>query len=55
MICVNLDIGHFTAEVASRLISPEKYHERVVTLHIKDRKKSQGPNMPFGQGEYSDG
>ena len=22
-----------------------------MTLHVKDRKKGQGPNMPFGQGD----
>ncbi len=50
-ICVNLDIGHFTAAGYDPIEFLQKYHERVVTLHIKDRKKSQGPNMPFGQGD----
>ena len=50
-ICVNLDIGHFTAAGYDPIEFLEKYHDRVVTLHIKDRKKAQGPNMPFGQGD----
>jgi L-ribulose-5-phosphate 3-epimerase UlaE len=29
----------------------EKHHKRIVSLHLKDRKKNNGPNMPFGQGE----
>jgi sugar phosphate isomerase/epimerase len=50
-IAVNLDIGHFTAAGYDPMEFLEKYHERVVTLHIKDRKKNQGPNMPFGEGD----
>src|SRR3954451_8063785 len=46
-ICANLDIGHFTAAGYDPIPFLEKYHDRIVTLHIKDRKKSQGPNMPF--------
>ena len=28
-----------------------QHHDRIVTLHIKDRKKNHGPNMPLGQGD----
>ena len=24
---------------------------RITTLHLKDRKKNDGPDMPFGQGD----
>ncbi len=48
----NIDVGHFTA---GNSISPagfiEKYHDRITNLHLKDRKKDQGPNMPWGQGD----
>ncbi len=48
----NLDIGHF---VAANNVSPvpflQKYHDRVTHLHLKDRKKSMGPNVPWGQGD----
>jgi L-ribulose-5-phosphate 3-epimerase UlaE len=26
-------------------------HKDIVTLHIKDRKKNHGANMPFGEGD----
>jgi sugar phosphate isomerase/epimerase len=29
----------------------EKHRDRILSLHQKDRKKNNGPNMPFGQGE----
>jgi sugar phosphate isomerase/epimerase len=50
-IGLNLDIGHFTAAGYDPLPFLEKYHTRTVTVHIKDRKKNQGPNMPWGQGD----
>ena len=50
-IGVNLDIGHFTAAGYDPLEFLNKYHDRIVTLHIKDRKKDHGPNMPLGEGD----
>jgi sugar phosphate isomerase/epimerase len=50
-INVNLDIGHFFAAGYDPMDFINKHHERIVTLHIKDRKSNHGPNMPFGQGE----
>ena len=48
----NLDIGHYVA--GSRGKSPipvlEKYHDRIVSLHLKDRT-ADGGNVPWGQGQ----
>ncbi len=48
----NVDIGHF---VAGNGYAPvefiRKYHERISHIHLKDRKKNQGPNTVWGQGD----
>jgi sugar phosphate isomerase/epimerase len=49
---INLDVGHYVAGTSqSPMPMIEKHHKRIVSLHLKDRKKNKGPNMPFGQGE----
>lgn len=50
-INVNLDIGHFFAAGFNPVDFINQHHDRIVTLHIKDRKSNHGDNMPFGQGE----
>jgi sugar phosphate isomerase/epimerase len=50
-IAINLDIGHFTAANFDAVSYLEQHHDHVVSLHIKDRKRNQGPNLPFGEGD----
>ncbi len=48
----NVDIGHF---FASNGFSPAEWikenHTRITHVHLKDRKKDNGPGMPWGEGD----
>lgn len=48
---VNLDIGHFFAAGFDPLAYITERHERITHIHVKDRKKNNGPNEPFGEGD----
>src|SRR5262245_10868767 len=48
----NIDLGHvFTSNTNSPLPFNTQHPERVTHVHVKDRKKEMGPNVPFGQGD----
>lgn len=49
---LNLDVGHYVAGTNSSPIPlMKKYHDRILSIHMKDRKFDEGPNMPWGQGD----
>jgi sugar phosphate isomerase/epimerase len=51
-IGANVDIGHFVAGTnTSPLPFITEHHERITHIHVKDRKKNDGPNVTFGQGD----
>lgn len=50
-IGVNLDIGHFVAAGYDPIAYIEAHHDRITNLHLKDRKKDGGPNVPWGEGD----
>jgi sugar phosphate isomerase/epimerase len=48
---VNLDIGHFTAGNFDAVAYLREHHADITNIHLKDRKKNQGDNTIWGQGE----
>ena len=48
---VNLDIGHFTAANFDAVAWLREHHASVTNLHIKDRRRNQGDNVPWGTGD----
>jgi sugar phosphate isomerase/epimerase len=48
---VTLDIGHFVAGNNDPVAFISKHHDHIVNIHVRDRKRDNGPNRPFGQGD----
>ncbi len=47
----NVDVGHMTAANYDPIPFIQKHAARIQFIHIKDRKKDQGQNQPWGQGD----
>ncbi len=48
---VNLDIGHFTAGNNDAVAYIREHHARITHIHVKDRKRDNGPNVEWGTGD----
>ena len=49
---LNLDIGHYVAGTnESPIPLIEKYHDKILNLHMKDRKLNNGDNVLWGEGD----
>lgn len=48
----NVDVGHYFAGTKGQSPIPvlEKYHDRIISLHLKDRT-ADGGDLPWGQGK----
>ena len=48
----NFDIGHYVAGTKGKSPIPvlEKYHDKIISLHLKDRN-AEGGNLPWGEGQ----
>ena len=50
---INLDIGHYVAAGFDPIPLIKAKHDRIVSIHVKDRKNKAngGENMPWGRGD----
>lgn len=49
---INFDIGNYVAANADDPIAfVKKYRDRIASIHVKDRKRNNGPECPFGTGD----
>ena len=51
---INFDIGNYVAaNDDDPLVFVKKYADRIASIHVKDRKRNNGPECPFGTGDTS--
>jgi sugar phosphate isomerase/epimerase len=47
----NLDVGHYVAANLDAVDFVRKHPTRITHLHMKDRKRNEGPNVRWGEGD----
>jgi sugar phosphate isomerase/epimerase len=50
-LAINLDIGHFTGAGFDALAYLDAHHDRIVSLHLKDKTREGDRNVPWGEGD----
>lgn len=50
-LAINLDIGHFIGAGFDPLAYLAQHHERIVSLHLKDKTTADDRNVPWGEGD----
>lgn len=50
-VWANLDVGHFFAAGFDPVPFIEKHRNRITNMHLKDRKRNNGPSVEWGQGD----
>jgi sugar phosphate isomerase/epimerase len=50
-MAITLDVGHFSQANFDPLAFLDEHHDHIVSMHIKDSKRDQGPLVPFGEGD----
>jgi sugar phosphate isomerase/epimerase len=49
---INFDMGHYVANTnLSAVDFIQKHHDRITSMHLKDRKFNAGTGTPFGEGD----
>jgi sugar phosphate isomerase/epimerase len=48
---VSLDLGHMTAAGFDPVDFLERHHQQTFVIHLKDRKREQGPSVAWGEGD----
>jgi sugar phosphate isomerase/epimerase len=50
-LAINLDVGHFNGAGYDPLDYLDQHHDRIVSLHLKDKLRDGDRNVPWGEGD----
>jgi len=51
LLAINLDIGHFNGAGFDAVPYLEAHHDRIVSVHLKDKLRQGDRNVPWGEGD----